>query len=120
MAAQEGQLVGHDRLVVRAVVDVEVVDARIDAQLPEEGATSRLDRGAGAGDLVGSADADQPRAVQSRGVDGGTVGLAEQPARRDAVAPAGVLADGDDMPPACLAPGALMNAASCGWPTAGR
>jgi hypothetical protein len=48
MAAQEGQLVGHDRLVLRAVVDVEVVDTRIDAQLPERGATSRLDRGAGA------------------------------------------------------------------------
>ena len=71
---QEGELVGDDGLVLGAVVDVEVVDAGVGAQLAERRAARRLDRRARPRDLVGLADADKPRAVQRRGVARRVVG----------------------------------------------
>src|SRR4051794_31747285 len=86
--AQEGDLVGEDRLVLGPVVDVEVIDPRIDAQLTEWSAAGRRDCLGGPGDAVGDADADEPGAMQVRCVVAGAKRRAEQPARRDAVAPA--------------------------------
>ena len=120
MAAKEGELVGDDRLVLRAVVDVEVIDAGIGAQLAERGPPRRRDRRSRLGDPVGLADADQPGAVQVGGVAAGTEGSAEQPARGDR------LRQRESSPIATTwrqpgsPPGALMKAASSGWPIAGR
>src|SRR4051812_21961463 len=91
VAEEELDLVRHDRLVRRAVVDVEVVDAGIGAQLSEWGTAGGGDRRAGLGDAVGLADADQPWAMQLPRVPGGSVRPPEQPARGDPVAPARVL-----------------------------
>jgi hypothetical protein len=88
MALEELKLVGDDRLVLRAVVDVEVVDARVDAQLTLRGAPWRIDRRPGLGDLIASGDADQPGAVQRGGVANRTVRGPQQPARGNPVAPA--------------------------------
>ena len=102
MAAQEGELVGDDGLVRRPVVDVEVVDAGIGAQLAPWRPLRRRDRRPRPGNAVGLADADQPGAVEAGGVPGRPVGAPEQPARGDAVAPARVLAVGDDPAPTGL------------------
>lgn len=53
MAAQELQLVGHDRLVGRPVIDVEVVDARVGPQLAERCPARRGDRRTGCRHAVG-------------------------------------------------------------------
>ena len=44
MAVQKAELVGDDGFVFDAVVDVEVVDSRIDAQFAMRGAAGSLDR----------------------------------------------------------------------------
>ena len=93
MTAEESDLVGNHRFELGPVVDVEMVDTGVGAQLSERGTPRRRDRRTGLGDPVGLADAEQPGAVEIGGVAGGVVGGAEQPARGDAVAPAGVLAD---------------------------
>lgn len=102
VAFEEGQLVSDDRFVLGTVVDVEV-DAGIEPQLALRRAPGGGDRDARTGDLVGAADADQPRAVQVLGMATGVEGAAEQPARRGAVAPARLLAARDDSPPPRLA-----------------
>ena len=64
MAVQKAELVGDDGFVFDAVVDVEVVNSRIDAQFAMRGAAGSLDGPTGLGDLIVGGDADQPGAVQ--------------------------------------------------------
>jgi hypothetical protein len=120
VAVKESELVGDDCLVLWAVVDVEVVDARVVAQLAVRGALRGVDRWLGFGHLVISADADQPGAVQRGGVadraDGGPNSQAAETRLRQR--------ESSPIATTCRqpasAPGARMNAGSCGWPTAGR
>ena len=114
VAAQELDLVGDDRLVLGAVVDVEVVDAGVGAQLAQRRAPGGGDRRARLGDPVGLADADQPGAVQRRGVAGGRKGRPSS--QREETR----LRQRESSPPATTRrqpaspPGALMKAASSG------
>lgn len=80
MTAEEIELVGDEGLVGGAVVDVEVVDAGVGAQLPHGSAPRGGDRGARPSDAVGLADANEPGTVEAGGVAGGPVGAPEQPA----------------------------------------
>ena len=81
VTAQERELVAHDCLMWRSVVDVEVVDARVDAQLSQRCSTCRCYRGARLGYLVGLAHADEPRAVQPCRQASRLVRGAEEPTR---------------------------------------
>jgi len=64
VALEKLELVSDYRFVLRAVVDVEVVDTRVHAKLSFRGAPGRIDRRPRLGDLIAPGDADQPRAVQ--------------------------------------------------------
>jgi hypothetical protein len=88
MASQEPEFVGNDRFVLGAVVDIEVVDSRVHAQLAVRSTPRRLDRRRGLGHLIAFGDADQPRAMQRGGVPDRAIGRPEQPGCRASVAPA--------------------------------
>src|SRR6188474_308287 len=107
VAAKEVDLVGDQRLVLRAVVDVEVIDTRVGAQLALRRPPCGGDRGVGPGDAVGLANANQPGAVELGRVPDRPVGPAEQPAGGNTVAPAGVLAGCDHLAPALLSTGSV-------------
>ncbi len=74
MATKEGNLVSDDLLVLRAVVDIEVIDTRIGTQLTERGSACGCDRGPRLGNLVGLADTNEPRTLQPAGQTARTVG----------------------------------------------
>jgi len=80
MAAKEGRSHRQRPPCAQAVVDVEVIDFRIGAQLTEWGSACRGDRGPKFGDSVGLADTTEPRTIQLGGLAGRTVRKAEQPA----------------------------------------
>src|SRR5207248_543710 len=83
VATKESELVGDYRLVLWAVVDVEVVDTRVDTQLAVRGAPRGVDGRLGFSHLIISGDADQPGAVQRGGVADGAVRRVQEPGRRD-------------------------------------
>lgn len=99
---EELELIGDELLVHRAIVDVEVIDAGVGAQLAFGRSPGRGDSGTRPGNAVGLADADQPGAMKLGGMANRSKRTAEQPTRRDAVAPARILADRDDAAPALL------------------
>jgi hypothetical protein len=88
VAVKEPKLIGDDGFVLGPVVDVEVIDARIETELAIRGAVRGVDRRLGLGDLVILGDADQPGAVQPGGVADRAVWRTQEPGRRDPVAPA--------------------------------
>ncbi len=102
MAAKKGELVREDGLVPRPVVDIEMIDSPIGAELTEWGPTRGCDRGPRRGDPVGLANANEPRAMQLGGMTGRPIRTAEQPSRRNPIAPARILADLNDMAPTNL------------------
>ena len=64
MPAQELELIAHERLVLGAVVDVEVIHPWVDAQLSQRRSPRGGDRDRGLGDTIGVPHAHEPRAVQ--------------------------------------------------------
>lgn len=109
MPLEELDLVSDNGLMLGAVVDVEVIDAWISSQLPQWRPASGPDRNARCRHPVGLADANQPGAMKAASMPNVVEGerRSEKPARRGAVTPAGVLADGDDMLPAGFAAGSI-------------
>lgn len=61
-------LVSDYRLMGRPVVDVEVIDTRIDTDLTFRCSARRLNCGLRLGDLIIRGDANQPRAVKRGGM----------------------------------------------------
>ena len=80
VALEKLEFVGDDRLVLRAVVDIEVVDTWVHAKLTLRGAPRCVDRRRGLGDLIALGDADQPRAVQCGSMADRAVRGTQQPA----------------------------------------
>ena len=107
MTSEECELIGHHGFVLRAVVDVEVIDARIGAQLTVRRAPSGFDGGGRLGHLVRLTYTHQPGAVKGRRVTDRTVRLGDEPRRGDPIAPARVLTDRYDVAPSRLAVGGV-------------
>jgi hypothetical protein len=80
VATEEIELVGEERLVCGAVVDIEVIDSRVGAELTERRLAGGGDGGAGPCHAIGLADADKPGAMETPRVPGGSEGRPEQPA----------------------------------------
>ena len=75
--AKKGDLISHHRLVLWAIVDVEVINVRVDAQLPKPGAARGGDCRSRFGYSIGLADADKPWALQFGGLPARSKGATE-------------------------------------------
>ena len=77
VSAKKGDLISHHSLVLRAIVDVEVINVGVGAQLSKPGAARGGDCRTRWGHSVGLPDADKPWALQSGGVPARTKGATE-------------------------------------------
>ena len=74
-------LVGDHGLVRWSVIDVEMIDAWIDAELTFRGSSRCLDCGARLGNLIVRGDTNEPGTVKGGGMLDWTIGRSQQPGR---------------------------------------
>ena len=98
-------LVGDHRFVRNPIVNVEMVGTWIDAGFALRGPMRRFNRRSRLGTLIVCGNAHQPWTMKRSCMFDRTVWRARQPTRRNAVAPSGFVADGDDATPTDLGSG---------------
>jgi hypothetical protein len=73
LAAKELELAAHDGLMWRAIVNVEVIDVRINADFAFRSLARGFDGKLRLGDLIVRGNANQPRATKRSGVVAHTI-----------------------------------------------
>ena len=98
MALKKFDLVSDHRLVRRPIVNIEMIDARINAELTFRGPARRLDCRPRLGNLIVCGDANQPGAMKRGAVLDRPIWWTQQPRRRDAVPQSGFVAEPQAVP----------------------
>jgi hypothetical protein len=102
MALEKLNLICDQGLVHGTIVDIEMIDTRVRAQLAQGRAARGGDCRTGSGDAISLSYADEPRAMQPCRLTSGSVGPTEKPTRGDPIAPSRILAGRDDAAPSLL------------------
>src|ERR671934_2370236 len=105
MAVKKLDFVGNHRFVRGPVVNIEVIDTRIDADLALRGSLRCLNRRSRLRNLIVRSDANQPGPVKRSCMLDRGIWRTQQPGRGATVPPSGFVADSDDAAPTDLGPG---------------